>query len=97
MLNTETEHIFDIQSPKTPSLNEIQKTIAGEISTFNNYFRSYLKTDVFLLNLIINYLLKMKGKQMRPLLVPLTYIQLMEQKHLHKHPVPKYGKGIVKF
>ncbi len=72
MLNADTEHNIHIQSPSISSLGEIQKPVADELATFNEYFHSYLKTDVFLLNRIINYLLRMKGKQMRPLLVLLS-------------------------
>ncbi len=54
------------------SLSDIQKPIASELAAFKTHFRQQLDTDVFLLNRIINYLMRMKGKQMRPLLVLLS-------------------------
>ena len=54
------------------SLEDIQEPVASELAAFKVHFRNQLKTDVFLLNRIINYLLRMKGKQMRPLLVLLS-------------------------
>ncbi len=54
------------------SLDDIQKPIAAELETFQAHFRRHLDTDVFLLNRIIRYLMRMKGKQMRPLLVLLS-------------------------
>lgn len=58
--------------PPIKSLAEIQKPVSVELATFKERFRKYLDTDVFLLNRIINYLLRMKGKEMRPMLVLLS-------------------------
>lgn len=54
------------------TLDEIKKPIDRELDLFKVRFRKYLETDVFLLNRIIRYLLRMKGKEMRPLLVMLS-------------------------
>ncbi len=53
----------------TADLNTLHASIAEELSTFRQYYRDALRTDVFLLNQIINYLMRMKGKQIRPVLV----------------------------
>lgn len=53
-------------------LDRIKNPIAGELARFEGYFREVMKTNIPLLNLIINYLLRRKGKQMRPMLVFLT-------------------------
>jgi octaprenyl-diphosphate synthase len=53
-------------------LNQIKKPIAGELASFEKYFHGVMKTNIPLLNLVINYLLRRKGKQMRPILVFLT-------------------------
>jgi octaprenyl-diphosphate synthase len=53
-------------------LDRIKQPIAGELEQFEHYFKGVMKTNVPLLNLVIRYLLKRKGKQMRPILVFLT-------------------------
>jgi len=53
-------------------LNEIQKPIDNEMQLFESYFRNTTKSKVPLLNIITNYLLRRKGKQMRPMLVFLS-------------------------
>jgi octaprenyl-diphosphate synthase len=50
-------------------LDQIKEPIASELKHFETYFRDVMKTRVPLLNLVINYLLRRKGKQMRPILV----------------------------
>jgi octaprenyl-diphosphate synthase len=52
--------------------DQIKQPIAGELEQFEHYFRGVMKTDVPLLNLVVRYLLKRKGKQMRPILVFLS-------------------------
>lgn len=50
----------------------IKSTLKGEMKEFEPYFKSRLKTDIPILNIITNYLIKRKGKQMRPMLVFLS-------------------------
>jgi octaprenyl-diphosphate synthase len=50
-------------------LSSLHSSIANELADFKKYYRDALRTDVFLLNQILNYLLRMKGKQIRPVLV----------------------------
>ncbi len=50
-------------------LTSLHSSIADELVNFKKYYRDALRTDVFLLNQIINYLMRMKGKQIRPILV----------------------------
>lgn len=54
----------DIQTIKAPIKTEMDK--------FQPYFRDYLKSKTRLLDLLLFYLLKQKGKQIRPMLVFLT-------------------------
>ncbi len=54
------------------NLNYIKEPIKKELTTFNNYFKNTLKSDSFLLTLITKYIVKTKGKQMRPMLVFLS-------------------------
>ena len=54
------------------AIDRIKKPIAEDLAKFERYFRDVMKSHVPLLNLVMNYLLKRKGKQMRPILVFLT-------------------------
>lgn len=54
------------------NLNDITRPIKTELEEFNKFFKSNLKTDIPLLNLIIRYLTYKKGKQLRPALVFLS-------------------------
>ncbi len=53
-------------------MSDIQAPIEQELAYFDKYFRSAMRTEVSLLNKITHYLLKRKGKQMRPMLVLLS-------------------------
>ncbi len=50
-------------------LNEIKKPISLELKEFQKVFRGSVKTAVPLLDIIMRYILKAKGKQIRPLIV----------------------------
>ncbi|MFA6400106.1 MAG: polyprenyl synthetase family protein [Salinivirgaceae bacterium] len=54
------------------AIDSIKAPIEQEMKNFQTYFNSYLKSKSTLLNIIINYLVKQKGKQMRPMLVFLS-------------------------
>jgi len=51
---------------------EIKKLLSSEFKEFERVFKSAMNTDVALLNIILKYLHKQKGKQMRPMFVMLT-------------------------
>ncbi|MDN3668413.1 polyprenyl synthetase family protein [Echinicola jeungdonensis] len=53
-------------------LKQIQAPIATEMTDFEKKFRSFMKSKVKLLDHITNYIVKRKGKQMRPMFVFLT-------------------------
>lgn len=53
-------------------LASIRQPVKEEMEKFEGYFRDTFKTDVPLLKVILNYVLRRKGKQMRPLLVFLS-------------------------
>lgn len=48
---------------------DIQAPIAGEMNLFEQKFRDLMKSDVMLLDQIMNYIVKRKGKQLRPMFV----------------------------
>lgn len=54
------------------SLKEIKRPIAAEMSEFETWFRKSMKTSVPLLDKITHYIIKRKGKQMRPMVVFLS-------------------------
>lgn len=56
-------------NPESASLDEIISPISEHINTFRQFFKDEIDTDVFLLNQIIHYLLRQKGKEIRPTLV----------------------------
>ena len=71
-----TESTPSIQESAAPAgkrtLVDIRAPIEQELKQFEQHFRSALKTDVGLLNRVLQYLLKRKGKQMRPMFVLFT-------------------------
>jgi octaprenyl-diphosphate synthase len=54
------------------TIQEIQAPIAGEMQAFEHKFRSFMKSNVMLLDKIMNYIVKRKGKQLRPMFVFLS-------------------------
>lgn len=54
------------------SLDEIKKTIEPELKRFSVFLEESLKSSMPLLNKILRYVLKQKGKQIRPLFVLLS-------------------------
>lgn len=51
------------------SLDIIKKPITKELDEFEEYFKTTIKSDIPLLSLMIQYILRKKGKQMRPMFV----------------------------
>ena len=51
------------------NIKEIKKPISNEMNVFEDKFKSSLKTRVPLLDRIMHYIIKRKGKQMRPMFV----------------------------
>ncbi len=54
------------------SAANIIKPIEDEMEQFQVYFKTYLKSNAKILNILVKYLLKTKGKQLRPMLVFLS-------------------------
>jgi len=54
------------------NLDQIRKPVENEIKEFERQFRNNLSSNVPLLNIITNYILRRKGKQIRPLFVFLS-------------------------
>ena len=56
----------------TLKIKDIQAPIAVEMKDFEKKFRSSMKSNVLLLDKIMSYIVKRKGKQMRPMFVFLS-------------------------
>ncbi|MFC5409070.1 polyprenyl synthetase family protein [Larkinella bovis] len=54
------------------SIRNIQAPIAAEMETFEHKFRQFMKSEVMLLDQIMTYIVRRKGKQLRPMFVFLT-------------------------
>lgn len=54
------------------STDKIKAPIASEMKKFEPYFHSFMKSKTPLLDIITRYIIKRKGKQMRPMLVFLS-------------------------
>ena len=50
-------------------LDQIKSPIANELEEFKPFFERQMKSDSRKLNFVVNYALKTKGKQMRPIIV----------------------------
>jgi octaprenyl-diphosphate synthase len=55
--------------PNMPSLNEIKAPIATVMDDFERHFRDAMRSNTPLLDRITHYIVKRKGKQMRPMFV----------------------------
>ncbi len=66
------------------TFDEIKKPVNQDIVSFNASFKNSMKTTVPLLDLITRYIIKRKGKQMRPLFVFLT-ANLFDKTNEHTH------------
>ena len=54
------------------NLKQIQKPIINEMDDFRSMLRSSISSDNILIDKVVNYILKRKGKQIRPLFVFLS-------------------------
>lgn len=51
------------------SLSKISAPIEDELKIFNGIFKQSMKSDIMIVNIITSYILKQKGKKLRPILV----------------------------
>lgn len=66
--NQELEQI-NSETVTRKTLKEITAPVSENLSEFRSFFKETIQSDVFLLDQIINYLLRQKGKELRPTLV----------------------------
>ena len=67
-----------VDRPVPTSLKGIREPVRAELDQFRDYFRESMRSDHMLLDKITQYVLKQKGKQIRPTLVLLSAKQFGE-------------------
>jgi octaprenyl-diphosphate synthase len=72
MIDTKLEKATDFRNNGRQTLTEITRPVANDLKEFRSFYKSALRTDVFLLDQIVQYLLRQKGKEIRPTLVFLS-------------------------
>ena len=72
MADSATLPIINKDTVTRKTLKEITAPVAENLREFRSFFKDTIRSDVFLLDQIINYLLKQKGKELRPTLVFMT-------------------------
>lgn len=54
------------------TLDQIKSPVSEELKKFDDFFSNIAKSEIYLLNIILNYIIRTKGKQIRPLFVFLS-------------------------
>ena len=54
------------------SIKDVRRPINAEMTEFEKKFKEYVKSDIWLVNKVMRYILGRKGKQMRPMFVFLS-------------------------
>lgn len=53
-------------------IEEIKKPILKELQEFDAYFRDSIKNNIKIINILMNFIYRRKGKQLRPIIVLLS-------------------------
>lgn len=69
MIDTQLENSTTFKRKDKKTLKEITGPVARDLSEFRTFYKKALRTDVFVLDQIVQYLLRQKGKEIRPTLV----------------------------
>ncbi len=69
MIDTELKEATKFKRKDKKTLKEITNPVSNSLSEFRVFYKDALRTDVFLLDKIVQYLLRQKGKEIRPTLV----------------------------
>lgn len=69
MIDTQLKKAVEPPRKERNKLREITDPVAPHLSEFRSFYKNALRTDVFLLDKIVQYLLRQKGKEIRPTLV----------------------------
>ncbi|MCW9706728.1 polyprenyl synthetase family protein [Fodinibius salsisoli] len=69
MIDTQLQKVTSFKRKEKKSLSQITRPVIDDLSEFRVFFKEALRTDVFVLDQIVRYLLRQKGKEIRPTLV----------------------------
>ncbi|SMO42157.1 polyprenyl synthetase family protein [Fodinibius sediminis] len=69
MIETQLKEVASFKGKDKKTLRQITHPVSDELSEFRNFYKKALRTDVFVLDQIVQYLLRQKGKEIRPTLV----------------------------
>lgn len=69
MIDTQLEKATNFKRKKKKTLQEITAPVSQSLSEFRTFYKKALRTDVWVLDQIVQYLLRQKGKEIRPTLV----------------------------
>ena len=69
MIDTQLEQAATFRHRDRKNLREITEPVQHNLTEFRNFYKDALRTDVFILDQIVRYLLRQKGKEIRPTLV----------------------------
>ena len=64
--------MFSSNNSKLLTLDKIKLPIKSELKEFSSFFRNSIKSEIPLVTLITRFILRQKGKQLRPILIFLT-------------------------
>lgn len=69
MIETQLDQATTFKRQERKTLEEITRPVSEPLKEFRSFYKSALRTDVFLLDQLVQYLLRQKGKEIRPTLV----------------------------
>jgi octaprenyl-diphosphate synthase len=69
MIDTQLKNINASQIGQKHGLKDVRHPVQADLKKFKSFYKKALRTDVFILDHIVKYLLRQKGKQLRPTLV----------------------------
>lgn len=69
MIDTQLQEVTSFKRKDKKTLRQITHPVSGDLSEFRTFYKKALRTDVFVLDQIVQYLLRQKGKEIRPTLV----------------------------
>lgn len=69
MIDTQLDQATSFKRRGRKTLKDITRPVSEPLDEFRTFYKKALRTDVFLLDRIVQYLLRQKGKEIRPTLV----------------------------
>ncbi|HLR31489.1 MAG TPA: polyprenyl synthetase family protein [Fodinibius sp.] len=69
MIDTQLKEVASFKREEKKSLRQITRPVSDDLTEFRTFYKKALRTDVFVLDQIVQYLLRQKGKEIRPTLV----------------------------